>query len=463
MPRNLLPEFFLQAQGNAKKRAAERRDETNASTESALMPIDTPTRIPPTETETDQSPIELVAVPGPRTNALVPTSLVTELGVFPPVNPTDSAPGGPRFSQTNTQTINNTCNNYTYNTTNNTSTSNTNTNTDVSGDVGGIGDGGGRGNGGWWSSRGPCGLSLTWLLIIIVLVVLAAVYGIATFWNNTVTALSKPLSAVVWIMTLGKLGVGSASGASSGTAIITPSSITVTATTIIPTPIFEEPSGIVSAIDDCNFWVSRLDKWTQTETHLKKHELFLSENNVVGFAPVGEIRDAFVIVVEDIKSFEKRLVDVIAPLNRDMDTFIQELRAHPGTKRWYEQNNGPLLSRIPSFIPWFQLHKSPLRTLQTYHERGMALSKSARAIKSILSADLVEGTEKRLEQMRKGSCNLRNAIEKAGSGLNKLDDETFAIAVSQVVARGNMLCDTFARSRRRVDQLKRLIKALEAY
>ncbi|KAL7755138.1 hypothetical protein ACKLNR_014895 [Fusarium oxysporum f. sp. zingiberi] len=298
MPRNLLPEFFLQAQGNAKKRAAERRDKTNASTESALMPIDTPTRIPPTETETDQSPIELVAVPGPRTNALVPTSLVTELGVFPPVNPTDSAPGGPRFSQTNTQTINNTCNNYTYNTTNNTSTSNTNTNTDVSGDVGGIGDGGGRGNGGWWSSRGPCGLSLTWLLIIIVLVVLAAVYGIATFWNNTVTALSKPLSAVVWIMTLAS----------------------VTATTIIPTPIFEEPSGIVSAIDDCNFWVSRLDKWTQTETHLKKHELFLSENNVVGFAPVGEIRDAFVIVVEDIKSFEKRLVDVIAPLNRDMDT-----------------------------------------------------------------------------------------------------------------------------------------------
>ncbi|KAJ4130527.1 hypothetical protein NW754_009578 [Fusarium falciforme] len=108
----------------------------------------------------------------------------------------------------------------------------------------------------------PCGPYCTLLLILLVVFlvfVIAAAYGITTFWNNTVTSIQSSFSGLASFVGLSYFAASSAKKPEPS-ATITFGKAT---SSITPNPIVPSPSGIVKAIDDVDHWVSLLADWPE--------------------------------------------------------------------------------------------------------------------------------------------------------------------------------------------------------
>lgn len=156
--------------------------------------------------------------------------------------------------------------------------------------VGFGGGGGGRGgDGSWWFP--PCGPYCTLLLILLVVFlvfVIAAAYGITTFWNNTVTGIQSSFSGLAPFVGPSYFAASSAKKPEPSAAI----TFGKATSSISPNPIVPSPSGIVKAIDDIDHWVSLLIDWPKGEGYLNEKGVFWDAEGHVEFKDIGGFCDA---------------------------------------------------------------------------------------------------------------------------------------------------------------------------
>ncbi|RTE74922.1 hypothetical protein BHE90_010612 [Fusarium euwallaceae] len=313
------------------------------------------------------------------------------------------------------------------------------------------GRGGGGGGGRWWFP--PCGPYCTLpliLLVVLLVFVIAAAYGITTFWSNTVTSIQSSFSGLASFVGLGYFAASSTKKPEPS-ATITFGKAT---SSVTPTPIVPSPSGIVKAIDDVDHWVSILAQWPNTEAYLSENGVFWSGEGSVGFKDVGGFRDAWIVLSEDLRNLEKRIHSAFAPVDKDVSQFLEELRGHPATIRWHQEANRSPWQKLLAYLPWSD--KSPFDVLYANHQRAEALSTRTAIGHDILIVDTANSIKDRLGSLREGACGLRNSVEITGYGLTWVgadDGGGFGDGVTTVASRGNLLCDIFTRAELRMKKL----------
>ncbi|KAM0415988.1 hypothetical protein ACHAPT_013043 [Fusarium lateritium] len=310
----------------------------------------------------------------------------------------------------------------------------------------------GGGGGGRWRALGLspyCAFPLVFIVICL-LVLIAAVYGAATFWNNTVSTVQGLLSAVSSFVTLGFLTstrptpTGQAGGSPTIT-IITP---TMTA---VPTPIIHSPSGVIKAVDDLDHWVKLLKGYQGTGEQTAEHRLFF-EHFDVSLSTIGGVRDGWVVVMEDILTLEKKLRNTFSPLNRDIAKLRRDLGASPAAKRWMLQVEASTWDKLLSSMPWIS-NKSPVQVLIENHERAKALSARVQKARKLFAHQAVRSIQQRVESLSDGSCRLRDSIEIGGEKVPRNSDEKLSEGVVAVMSRGNLLCNLIRQAEKRIQRL----------
>ncbi|KAJ4186693.1 hypothetical protein NW767_012535 [Fusarium falciforme] len=138
--------------------------------------------------------------------------------------------------------------------------------------------------------------------VVFLVFVIAAAYGITTFWNNTVTSIQSSFSGLASFVGLSYFAASSAKKPEPS-ATITFGKAT---SSITPNPIVPSPSGIVKAIDDVDHWVSLLADWPEEGGYLNEKGVFWDTEGYVEFKDVGGFRDAWIVLSENNRNLEKR-------------------------------------------------------------------------------------------------------------------------------------------------------------
>ncbi|RSL44430.1 hypothetical protein CEP54_014684 [Fusarium duplospermum] len=325
---------------------------------------------------------------------------------------------------------------------------------------GGGGGRGGRGGGRWWFP--PCGPYCTLpliLLVVLIVFVMAAAYGITTIWSNTVTSIQSSFSGLASFVGLGYFAASSTKKPEPS-ATITFGKAT---SSVMPTPIVPSPSGIVKAIDDVDHWVSILAQWPDTEVCLSENGVFWNGEGSVGFEHVGGFRDAWIVLSEDLRNLERRVHRAFALVDKDVSQFLDELRGYPATIRWHLDANRSPWQKLVAYLPWSG-DKSPFDVLYANHQRAEALSSRTAIGHDIITVDTTNSIKKRLGRLSEGACGLRDSIEITGERLTWAgvdDDGGLGDGVTTVASRGNLLCDIFARAELRVKNLHKTLVELD--
>ncbi|RTE68782.1 hypothetical protein BHE90_016841 [Fusarium euwallaceae] len=315
------------------------------------------------------------------------------------------------------------------------------------------GGGGGGGRGGRWCPLGfsPfCAFPL-FLILMSVFFVIAAIYGVATFWNNTVSSVQSLASTVTSIFSLGFL----ASKPTIQTSTSPP--ITIVKPTIMtdrPTPIVHSPEGIVKAFDDLNHWVKQLQDCQEAKEKSAEHQLFFQHFDI-SLTTISGMRDSWVILMEDILTLEKKLRKVFGLLDRDMTKLGRDLGANPAAKCWIREAEASTWDKILYSMPWSS-HLSPIQVLFTNYERIKTLSVEVQRIRVFFAHQSLKSIQQQVQSLSDVSCGLRDSVEISGEKLSRKADEKLEGGISAVVSRGNLLCDLFLRADQRVQRFQHL-------
>ncbi|EEU33915.1 uncharacterized protein NECHADRAFT_89045 [Fusarium vanettenii 77-13-4] len=320
------------------------------------------------------------------------------------------------------------------------------------------GGGGGGGGGGRWRALGfspfcACPLAL---ILICLFFVIAAIYGLATFWSNTVSSIQSLTSAVTSFFTLSFLASRptTQAGTSPTITIIKPTM------TDEPTPIIDSPEGIIKAFDDLDHWVKQLQDCREAGEKTAEHQLFFQGFDVSVNA-IGGMRDGWAIVMEDILTLEKKLRNAFGPLDRDVTKLGQDLGANPAAKRWIQKTRASTWDKFLDSMPWSS-HYSPIQVLLTNHERIRMLSVNIQKAQGFFARLSLTGIRGRIDDLSRGSCTLRNSIEVSGGKLSRTADKNLREGINAVVSRGNLLCDLLLQAYQRVWRIEQLLdKAMD--
>lgn len=206
------------------------------------------------------------------------------------------------------------------------------------------------------------------LILMCLFFVIAAIYGFATFWNNTVSGVQGLASAVTSFITLPFLASRSTTQASTSPSI----AIIKPTMTDAPTPIIYSPEAIIKAVDDLDHWVKQLKDCQATGEKTAEHQLFFRDFDV-STNTSGGMRDGWFIAMEDILTLEKELRNTFGPLDRDVAKLGRDLGAHPAAKRWIREAEASTWGKFLGSMPWSFQH-SPIQVVFTNYERIRMLS-----------------------------------------------------------------------------------------
>ncbi|KAF4472844.1 hypothetical protein FALBO_257 [Fusarium albosuccineum] len=337
---------------------------------------------------------------------------------------------GPSFTQNNTQNTHNNQNSYTFNL-------NTNHYSNTAAADSSSGGGGGGGGRRRVSGLLPCGGCPLVYTIVSVVVLVAAIYGAATMWNNTISALYGVLWGLVRLLTLGYVSTGSF--ADLGACL---------------DQRHHSHRRISKAVEDLDMWMSRLEECAGDDR--KDRIPFFAGLNSAAFGRAGRTNDFWVILSEDILTLERQLRRRFGPLYKDLSQISGELRLHPATACWRKDHNTSAWAKFCAVLS-FGKNKTFMEVLSTYHDRIKALDEEVRSARRGFP-NAVGSIRERLKIIQQGTCQLRNEIETAGNELaRKNDDPELSDGVAAVTLRGNLLCDLFLRTERRISSLEERI------
>ncbi|KAJ3527507.1 hypothetical protein NM208_g10667 [Fusarium decemcellulare] len=279
------------------------------------------------------------------------------------------------------------------------------------GPPGGGGRGGGRGR--WLPGWLPCGPCALICLILLIILLFAAVYGIATFWNNSIAWVQGIYSGLIYILTLGIFSQSPPD--SPRVTIISSTTIDVTPNHIIPAP-----SGIYSAFYDLGFWMADLER-LNAEADGADLELFFTRIQDLSVDVAGDLNDRWVIVANDIGVMEKRIGEAFGPLDQDLARILFDLERHPAATRWQQQqDNSSLWQKLVDMMPW-RRNKTTAEILRTDYDRAKSLSAAARTSRDSFSGAEVEGIRKAVTVVKDGSCKVGNLVKTSGHQVSEED------------------------------------------